>query len=127
MRFAALLAALSIAGASPAFATGTILCRSTLSPADGPALALVVGHGEAVGIVQARVSGLGPSFTTGSGAGAPAIGQSWLDRDTLRLDIVDANAERRILRLDTRRRGSGYFGLLYHEGRSWRMRCGEEG
>lgn len=128
MRFASCIAALSFAAASPALATGTILCRSTVSPADGPSLALVVGNGEAVGVVQARVQGLGPPFTTGQGAGAPVIAQSWLDRDTLRLDIVDANAERRILRLDTRRRrGFDYLGLLYHGGRTWRMRCGEEG
>lgn len=126
MRLASCIAALLLAAASPALATGTILCRSTVSPADGPSLALVVGHGEAIGVVQARVTGLGPPFVTGEGAGAPVIAQSWLDRDTLRLDIADANAERRILRLDTRRRGSDYFGILYHEGRTWRMRCGGE-
>ena len=127
MRLASCIAALSLAAASPALATGTILCRSTVSPGDGPSLALVVGHGEAIGVVQARVAGLGRPFVTGEGPGAPVISQSWLDRDTLRLDIADSNAERRILRLDTRRRGSDYFGILYHDGRTWRMRCGEEG
>jgi hypothetical protein len=128
MRVAPCLAAAALATATPALATGTILCRSTVSPGNGPSLALVVGHGEAIGVVQARVTGLGPPFTTGEGVGAPAIGQAWLDRDMLRLDIVDANAERRILRLDTRRRGgAAYLGNLYHGGRTWQMRCSEEG
>jgi len=127
MRLASCIAVIVFAAASPAFATGTILCRSTASPGAGPELALVVGHGEAIGVVQARVTGLGSPFVTGQGAGAPAIGQAWLDRDTLRLDIVDANAERRILRLDTRRRGSDYLGNLYQDGRTWRMRCSEAG
>lgn len=126
MRLASCIAALLFAAASPALATGTILCRSTVSPGDGPTLALVVGHGEAGGVVQARVMGLGPAFVTGQGPETPVIAQAWLDRDTLRLDIVDANAERRILRLDTRRRGSDYFGILHHDGRTWQMRCGEE-
>ena len=56
------------------------------------------------------------------------IGQSWLDRTTLRLDIFDGNADQRLIRLDTRRRsGSDYLGILIHRGRTWRMRCGEEG
>lgn len=128
MKAATCILAAALAGlASPALATSTILCRSTISPGDGPALSLVVGHGEAIGVVQARVTGLGPPFVTGEGAGAPVMGQSWIDRETLRLDIVDADAGERIARLDTRRRrGSDYLGLLYHGGRTWRMRCGEE-
>lgn len=125
MRLASCIAAILCAAAAPAFATGTILCRSTISPTDGPALSLVVGTG---GIVQARLIQGGEPFTTGEGAGAPMIAQTWLDRWQLKLDIVDANADARIARLDTRRRaGEDYLGILILNGRTWRVRCEESG
>lgn len=127
MRLASCIATAALAAASPAFATSTILCRSIVSPGDGPALALIVGSGEAAGVVQASLSHSGRPFVTGQGPAAPAIAQSWIDLNSLRLDIVDANAERRILRLDTRRRGNDYLGILILEGRTWRVRCSEEG
>lgn len=128
MRLASFLAAGLLAAASPAFATSTILCRSTISPTDGPSLSLVVGTGETGGIVQAHFTLGDESFTTGEGSGAPAISQAWLDRYQLKLDIADANAERFIVRLDTRRRrGWAYTGNLIHRGRTWRVRCDEEG
>ena len=56
------------------------------------------------------------------------IGQSWLDRDALRLDIFDSNADARLVRLDTQRRsGSDYLGILIHRERTWQVRCSEEG
>ena len=125
MRLASCIAAILCAAASPALATGTILCRSTISPTDGPALSLAVGAG---GIVQARLIQGGDPFTTGAGAGAPMIAQTWLDRWQLKLDIVDANADARIARLDTRRRvGEDYLGILILHGRTWRVRCEESG
>jgi hypothetical protein len=121
-------AAAALCAASPALATSTILCRSTISPADGPALSLVVGNTAGTGILQARFELGNIRFATGEGPGAPVIGQGWIDELMLRLDIVDANAEGRIVRLDTRRRrGADYLGTLIHEGRTWRVRCGEEG
>jgi hypothetical protein len=126
MRVARCIAAALLAAASPALATSTILCRSTVSPGDGPELSLVVGNGEGIGVVQARFRLGGASLVTGGGAGAPAISQSWLDDRSLRVDIVDANAERRLVRLDTRRRGTDYLGILIHEGRTWRVRCDSE-
>jgi hypothetical protein len=125
MRLASCIAAILCAAASPAFATSTILCRSTISPTDGPALSLVVGTG---GIVQARLIQGAEPFTTGEGAGAPMIAQTWLDRWQLKLDIVDGNADVRIARLDTRRRaGEDYLGILILHGRTWRVRCEESG
>ena len=124
MKLASCTAAALLVLASPAFATGTITCHSTVSPTDGPRLSLVVG---AVGITQAHFTQAGRTFTTGGGGG-PVIAQSWLDRFSLRLDIVDANADARLVRLDTRRRrGSDYLGILIHGGRTWRVRCSEEG
>jgi hypothetical protein len=128
MRPASWIAAACFCIASPALATGTILCRSTISPIDGPQLSLVVGSGEAGGITQARFALGGERFTTGEGRAEPTIAQAWIDRYALRLDLADANAEARIVRLDTRRRrGADYLGILIHGGRTWRVRCSEEG
>ncbi len=128
MRLASCIAAALLATASPAFATGTILCRSTTSPTHGPALALIVGHGAAGGVIQARLTQDGDGFTTGEMPGAPVIAQAWLDRQRLQLDIVDANAEGHVARLDTRRRrGLAYTGILIYRGRTWRVRCDEAG
>ena len=124
-KIAYLFAAAALAAATPAFATSTIACSSTLSPTDGPRLWLVVGT---AGISQARLEQGNQSFVTGQGANAPVIAQSWLDRNSLRLAIVTANAETEIARLETwRRAGTSYFGNLRYAGRTWRMRCAEEG
>lgn len=70
----------------------------------------------------------GGHYTTGQGAAAPAIIQSWIDNRQLKLEIADANAETIVTRLDTRRRaGSFYLGILNHRGRTWRVRRGEAG
>jgi hypothetical protein len=129
MRLATILAAAAgLTAATPALATSTILCQSTISPTDGPSLSLVVGTGLGTGIIQARFELDRIRFATGEGPGAPVIGQGWIDEHMLRIDIVDANAEGRIVRLDTRRRGgSDYRGILIHAGRTWRVRCSEEG
>jgi len=122
------VAVAALGGATPAFATSTIDCQSTISPTDGPRLSLVVGSGPGAGIVQARLQQGGQDLTTGHGGGAPFISQSWLDRASLRLAIVDANAETEIARLETwRRAGTSYFGTLRYGGRTWRVRCSEEG
>lgn len=125
MKAASCIAAALLSLASPALATSTILCRSTVSPGQGPELSLVIGP---AGIFQAHFSFGEERFTTGVGTDAPIIAQSWLDRDLLKLDIMDANVETRIARLDTTRRGgSAYLGILIHRGRTWRVRCSEEG
>lgn len=120
-----LAAAAALCAATPAFATGTILCQSTLSPTDGPRLWLTVGS---AGIVQARLEQGGRRLTTGEGANAPLIAQSWLDRTSLRLAVFDANAEDELVRLETwRRTGTVWLGTLRYGGRTWRVRCAEEG
>lgn len=104
-----------------------MLCSSTISPTDGPELWLSIGNDAAGGIFQARF-GLGREhFITGENARAPRITQSWIDARRLSLQIADANAETVIIRLDTRRRGDDYTGILIHRGRTWRVRCTEEG
>jgi hypothetical protein len=103
-----------------------MLCRSTISPADGPELWLVLGT--AGGVAQARLTLGSEHLATGEGAGAPVVVQSWMDERQLKLQIADANVETVITRLDTRRRGGDdYTGILIHRGRTWRVRCSEEG
>jgi hypothetical protein len=110
--------------ATPAFATETIICTSTISPTDGPQLWLVVGSGPGVGIVQARLQQGSQDITAGHEQAAPVISQSWLDRNSLRLSLADANAEREIVRLEAwRRSGGSYFGTMRYGGRTWRVRC----
>lgn len=124
MKLASCTAAFLLALASPALATGTILCRSAASPSNGPELSLVIGP---TGVAQARFALGNEHFTTGA-SGAPMIGQSWLDRQSLRLDIFDSNADARLVRLDTQRRGgANYLGILIHRARTWQVRCGEAG
>ncbi len=122
------VAAATLLAAGPAFATGSILCRSTISPTDGPELWLVTGTAPGSGVVQARLVQGNQGFTTGEGQDAPVLAQNWLDRASLRLVIIDANAEREIARLETwRRAGTSYLGTLRYGGRTWRVRCSEEG
>ena len=129
MRTASLFAAAaSLCAATPAFASSSMLCRSTISPTDGPQLWLLLGPARGTGIFQATLEQGNRRFTTGEGQDSPRVGQSWLDRQSLRVSIVDANAEGEIARLETwRRAGNSYFGTLRYGGRTWRVRCSEEG
>jgi hypothetical protein len=104
------------------------MCRSTINPTTGPELDLGVSSGAAGGIFQAQFTLGDEHYTTGQGAAAPAIVQSWIDDRQLKLEIADANAEMVVTRLDTRRRtGNDYLGILTHRGRTWRVRCSEAG
>ena len=67
-----LIAAAALGAATPAFATGTIACRSTINPTDGPALWLTVGSGPGSGVIQVRLEEGNRSFTTGQGADGPS-------------------------------------------------------
>jgi len=128
MKHAFCFAAALLGIASPAVATSTIACRSTISPATGPAFDVSVGSGEAAGIFLARFALGDEHYATGQGAEAPAIVQSWIDNRQLKVAVADANAESIITRLETwRRTGNDYLGTLTHRGRTWRVRCSEEG
>lgn len=124
MKAASCFAAIALFTATPAMATSTILCTAPAWP--GLDMAIVVGHGMAGGIVQATISLGGEELST-VGEDGPRIGQAWIDEDELKLDIVDANADRRLARLDTRRRGAAWVGTLQFRGRTVRARCTEEG
>lgn len=122
MRTASLtVAAATLFAASPALATSTIACTSNEWP--GMDIALVVG---ATGVFQATISLGGEEISTVAENG-PKIGQAWLDENELKLDIFDANADQRLARLLTRRRGDTFAGTLQFRGRTVRVRCSIEG
>ena len=125
MKAASCIAAAALACASsPAFATSTIACTARAWP--GLDVAIVVGHGAGGAVVQATISLGGEEITT-VGDWGPRIAQAWIDEGELKLDIVDANADQRLARLVTRRRGRLYVGTLIFRGQTIRIRCGEEG
>ena len=94
-----------------------MVCRSTTNPTDGPALALTLGEAPLGGIAAVRSVGADLALPP-----SPRVVQSWIDDVRLRVDLADARGE--LVRLDMRRRaGRDFIGLLYHTGRSWRMRC----
>ncbi len=116
MRKTVLLAATLAAVASPAHATGGLVCEAA-----GPRpvrVSLVIGLTAVSHVVQARLSD--------NGANVPVtVAQSWLDRSELRLDLTDPNAERHELRLRASARGSGYDGSLWRHGKRRWVRCRE--
>ncbi len=127
MRIALPIAALAALAASPALATGTIHCRSQVTP--DLQLYLVIGGGAEPMIAQARLIDGNQELVTGVGPDAPAIAQGWLDEVDLRLDIVDANNENTIARLLAIRRGptGRYAGTLRYRGRTYSVTCRTEG
>jgi hypothetical protein len=116
MKLATLAALIALPAAAPALATGGLACRPI--GGSGPRLDLTIGHGAGPALVGARFDG------------APlAIGQSWIDRRYLWLDLTDPNATRYGAKLravfQPRLRGRPALGTLTRGGRSWRVRCVE--
>jgi len=125
VRSAALLAAALVGAASPAFATGTILCTQPGRP--GFSLYLSVATGPGPSIVSAHLTDGRESFTTGEGLTSPVIAQAWLSDTELKLDIVDSNAERFVLRLAGRKsRGDIFAATMTRGGRAAPVRCSWE-
>ena len=116
MKALSLLALLPLVTATPAFATGGLLCRTA-----GPRavdVALVISHTAVSSIVSARL--------TDNGKGVPvSLAQSWLEPNELRVDLTDRNAMRHELRLRAKKNGAAYDGSLWRLGtRRW-VRCWE--
>lgn len=108
------LAALALA--TPAHATGGLVCRTA---GDRPIeLALVISHTAVAAAVSARLSDSGRDVPV-------AIAQSWLEPNEVRLDLVDRNAVRHELRLRARKNGAFYDGSLWRNGRRQWVRCRE--
>ena len=102
--------------ASPAYATGGVVCR-TAGPHPLEA-ALVISHTAVSAIVSARLYD--------SGRDVPVtIAQSWLEPGEIRLDLTDRNAARHELRLRAKRNGRFYDGSVWRSGQRRWIRCRE--
>jgi hypothetical protein len=107
---------IGLLAASPAFATGGLVCRTAGSrPIE---VATVVSHTAVSSIVSARL--------TDNGRQVPvAVAQSWLEPNEIRLDLTDRNAMRPEARLRVKRNGSVYDGSIWRLGQRRWVRCRE--
>jgi hypothetical protein len=102
--------------ASPAFATGGLVCRTA-----GPRpieVALVISHTAVSSVVSARLTDDGRELPV-------AVAQSWLEPNELRVDLTDKNALRHEARLRARGKGGTYDGSLWRGGKRHWVRCRE--
>ena len=102
--------------ASPAWATGGLVC-ATAGP--GPVeIAAVVSHTAVSAVVSARL--------TDNGREVPVVvAQSWLEPNEFRLDLTNRNATRHELRLRAKRVGRTYDGSVWRSGQRRWIRCRE--
>ena len=107
---------LAFFAASPAFATGGLVCRTAGAPP--LQVAVVISHTAVSSVVSARL--------TDNRREVPvAVAQSWLEPNELRLDLTDRNAVRHELRLRAKRNGNVYDGSLWRGGKRRWVRCRE--
>ena len=127
MKRAALLVLPLLIGSTSALATGGITCRP--AGGEGPVLSLVVGHVLSGGVVGAALTDDGVTRSTLDEDPAILLAQSWIDREHLWIDIVDAQALAFEARLRARfADGAGPTtaeGTLSRAGRTYRVRCAE--
>ena len=102
--------------ASPAHATGGLVCRT--AGARPIELALVISHTAVSSVVSARL--------TDNARGVPVqLAQSWLEPNELRVDLADPNAVRHELRLRAKKAGRYYDGSVWRSGQRRWIRCRE--
>jgi len=110
------LAPIALFLATPAHATGGLICRT--AGTNVVELALVVSHTAVPAIVSARM--------TDRGRDVPVVtAQSWLEDREVRIDLVDRNAQRHEARVRAVRRGNAYDGSLWRNGQRRWIRCRE--
>jgi len=122
--FAAALAALFLP--APAHATGGFECRPIKGP--GPRITLAVPHAIAAQPFQAAIHEGRRMLVANRRPGDPiVIAQSWIDRQHLWLDLVDANGNRFEARLRARFQTKIKYpvavGTLDRGGKTYRVRC----
>lgn len=116
MRLVLVAAPLALVSATPALATGGLVCRTGGAPP--VQVALVISPTAVSSIVSARL--------TDNRREVPvAVAQSWLEPDEVRLDLTDRNAVRHELRLRAKRNGSVYDGAIWRGGKRRWVRCRE--
>jgi hypothetical protein len=107
---------LAVFMATPAVATGGLVCRTAgQRPLE---LSLVIGHTVVSSVVSARLRDNRRNVPV-------TVAQSWLDPNEVRLDLVDPNAVRHELRLRARKNDRGYDGTVWRGGHRRWVRCRE--
>jgi hypothetical protein len=116
MRFVLVSLPVALFAATPAFATGSLICRT--AGAHPIEVQMVIGLTAVSNIVQARLNDDGKDVPV-------VVAQSWIEQHEVRLDLTDPNAERHELRLRAKARRNGYDGSIWRRGtRRW-VRCSE--
>lgn len=111
-----LVPVLALFAASPAFATGSLLCSTSgARPID---VQLVIGHSAVSAVFQARMRDDGKDIPV-------TLVQSWLERNEVRVDLADPNLDRHELRLRVKARGDYYDGSVWRGGKRRWIRCRE--
>lgn len=113
-----LAAVLSIAAATPGYATGGMVCQTA-----GPRpIRVSIGFGHAPGApLLADATRL-----TENGRNIPVTApQWWLDNSELRILLSDRGAMRREAIIKTRRNGAAYDGSIWRNGQRRWIRCRE--
>ena len=128
MRIAIAFAAPALVLASPAFATGGLLCKPTAGA--GPWLSLAIGHGQSGGIVCASLREGGRWQSACRPSDRLTIARSWLDRQRVWLDLADREdgrdeAKLRVL-VQPGQRVHTALGTLTRRGRTYKVRCVED-
>ena len=107
-----------LAAATPAHATGGLICRT----AGARPIEVAVGFGHVPGspLILTRL--------LESGRNVPvSAAQWWLDDKEVRLLLIGPNALKQELLLRARRRGHVYDGTLWRSGQRRWVRCREDG
>lgn len=109
--------ALALTAATPAYATGGLVC----STAGERPIEVAVGYGHVPGVplILTRLLDNRRQVPVKSA-------QWWLDNDEVRLVLIDPGAVRRELVLKARRKGFVYDGSLWRGGQRRWVRCRED-
>lgn len=112
------LAAIAALGvASPAHATGSLICRT--GGARPVEVQMVIGMTAVSHIVQARLYDDGRQVDV-------SVAQAWLEPGEVRLDLTGPNEERHELRLRAKWNGKTYDGTVWRGGKRRWVRCEED-
>jgi hypothetical protein len=124
MRYA-IAAAAALCCSGPALATGGFIC----SPATGaePAISLVIGHGIPGGVIGAAIREDGRWRSTMKPGEGLVLDQSWIDRERTWVDLVHPETGAPEAQLRVRNQGFGGTGTLVRKGRTYTVRCTQDG
>jgi hypothetical protein len=113
---------------TPALASGGWECRAVAGK--GPVLSIGIGHTIAARPFSVTLTDGNRTLATAQNdSGTMVLGQSWIDRRVLWLDLVDPQVSRFVAKLratfQPSVRGKPATGTLEWNGRTYRVRCQE--